>query len=202
MSKRVAYPYAGQTQRRFIEAVYRATIGKAAERVASGLCLLLCSYSKVDDSFTLGQLTNLAYPGKLDGIENAGGTTVYRNATKQTQRGLKALRDKGLITYEPAVGPNSCAWVSIEQHAPLGVERDPPYKPAKGDALGPLGGHSTGVNGDIARPPSEKSQKITKDSQVTNYQMWVDTDTIDANQERNLKGIQEARKNLPVNKSQ
>lgn len=202
MSKRVAYAYAGGTHRRFIEAVHRANLGKPADRVATGLCALLSSYSKVEDSFTLGQLTNLAYPGKLDGIENAGGTDAYKNATKQTQRGLKALRYSGLISYKSATGPSPAAWASIEKHAPVDIEKDPPYGQGRGDVLEPLGGRFASVNGDAVRPPSEKSQKITKDSQVPNYQMWVDTDTIDANQERNLKGIQEARKNLPVNKSQ
>lgn len=191
MNQRVAYTYAGATGRRFIEAVNRANIGKAGERVASALVALLSLYSKVSDRMTLGQLTEFAYPGSLDGHDGVNRLT-FRNATRQTSCGLAGLRNANLIDYQHATGRSPIAWVSIARHAPPDMDPDPPYA-TSGDRPGPLGAPSRARSGDTPRHPSEKAEKAPRGETRPPVPKWEPDPSTTVDAELNRTGIQKAR---------
>jgi hypothetical protein len=157
MGQRVPYAYAGVTTRRFIEAVTRANISKSAERVAFGLIAMLSTYSKVDDTMTISQIAEFAYPEILEGLDPQD-LAAFKNATRQTSRGLSNLYKNQLIDYRHATGTSPIAWVSIERHAPPDSDPTPRYA-ASGDKPGPLGRPTGIASGDTQRHPSEKTMK-------------------------------------------
>ena len=191
MNQRVAYTYAGVTGRRFIEAVNRANVSKAAGRVASALVALLSLYSKVSDRMTLSQLTEFAYPASLDGHDGVNQPT-FRNATRQTSRGLTGLRTANLIDYQHATGKSPIAWVSIAQHAPPNMDPDLPYA-TSGDRPGPLGAPSRARSGDTPRHPSEKAEKAPRGETRPPVPKWEPNPSTTSDTELNRTGIKEAR---------
>ena len=191
MNQRVAYTYAGVTGRRFIEAVNRADIGKAAGRVASALVALLSLYSKVSDRMTISQLTEFAYPASLDGHDGVN-QPAFRNATRQTSRGLTGLRNANLIDYQHATGKSPIAWVSIAQHAPPDMDPDPPYA-SSGDRPGPLGAPSRARSGDRGRHPSEKAEKAPRGETRPPVPKWEPDPSTTSDTELNLTGIKKSR---------
>ena len=194
MNQRVAYTYAGVTGRRFIEAVNRANVGKAAERVASALVALLSLYSRVSDRTTLSQIAKFAYPDSLDGHDGVNQLT-FRNATRQTSRGLANLRKADLIDYQHATGTSPNAWVSIARHAPPDMDPDPPHA-TSGDRPGPLGTPSRAHSGDTPRHPSEKAEEISRAMKRPPVPEWMPASTTPADQRLNLRGVSEARRAL------
>ncbi len=197
MDQRVSYKYAGVTGRRFIAAVNRANVGKAAERVAAALVALLTSYSKISDRMTLGQITEFAYPGSLDGHDGVNQTT-FHNATRQTRRGLADLRNANLIEYRPATGRSPIGWVSIAQHTPPNMDPDPPYA-TSGDRPGPLGAPSGARSGDTPRHPSEKAGKASIGDQRPRVPMWEPDRSVIPDVKLNTTGIRAARDRLRGN---
>ena len=182
------------TGRRFIETVNRANVSKAAERVASALVALLTSYSKISDRMTLGQITEFAYPASLDGHDGVNQTT-FRNATRQTSRGLADLRNANLIEYRPATGRSPIGWVSIAQHTPPNMDPDPPYA-TSGDRPGPLGAPSGARSGDTPRHPSEKAEKTPRGETRPSVPKWEPDPSRISDIELNRTGIKEARQTL------
>ena len=194
MDQRVSYKYAGVTGRQFIKTVNRANLGKAAERVASALVALLTSYSKISDRTTLSQITEFAYPASLDGRDGVN-QTAFRNATRQTSRGLADLRNANLIEYRHATGKSPIGWVSIAQHAPPDMDPDPPYA-TSGDRPGPLGAPSGVRSGDTPRHPSEKAEKTPKGETRPSVAKWEPDPSKISDTELNRTGIKEARQTL------
>ena len=191
MDQRVSYKYAGVTGRQFIKTVNRANVSKAAERVASALVALLTSYSKISDRMTLGQITEFAYPASLDGHDGVN-QTAFRNATRQTSRGLADLRNANLIEYRPATGRSPIGWVSIAQHTPPNMDPDPPYA-TSGDRPGPLGAPSGARSGDTPRHPSEKAEKTPRGETRPSVPKWEPDPSRISDTELNRTGIKEAR---------
>lgn len=191
MNQRVAYTYAGVTGRRFIEAVNRANVSKAAERVASALVALLSLFSRVSDRTTLSQIAEFAYPDSLDGHDGVNKLT-FRNATRQTSRGLADLRNANLIDYQHATGTSPNAWVSIARHAPPEMDPDPPYA-TSGDRPGPLGAPSRARSGDTPRHPSEKAEKAPRGETRPPVPDWEPDTSTTVDAELNRTGIQGAR---------
>ena len=191
MNQRVAYTYAGVTGRRFIEAVNRADIGKAAGRVASALVALLSLYSRVSDRMTLSQITEFAYPASLDGHDGVN-QPAFRNATRQTSRGLTGLRNANLIDYRPATGRSSIGWVSIARHAPPDMDPDLPYANS-GDRPGPLGAPSRARSGDTPRSPIQEGREGPRGETRPPVPKWEPDTSTASDTELNRTGIQEAR---------
>ena len=191
MAGRVKYAYAGVTHRRFVTAVNRANLGKAAERVAMAVVCLLSSYSKTEDQVTLSQVTELAYPCALDSADTYE-RRAFKNATRQTSRGLADLAKAGLITYRHATGTSPLAWVSITQHAPPDADPTPPYRPS-GDKPGALGTPAGARSGDIGRHLSEKAEKASIGDQRPRVPMYEPDDLVKADANLNTTSVNVAR---------
>jgi len=191
---RVNYAYAGVTHRRFITAVTRANLGKAAERVAMAIGCLLSSYSKTEDQMTLSQITKFAYPGALEGGDTYE-RDVFRNATRQTSRGLSVLEKAGLIAYNHAKGTSPRAWVSITQHAPPDSNPTPPYT-SSGDKPGLLGTPAGVRRGDTVHHPSEKTGKASIGDQRPRVPIWEPDESVISDVKLNTSGARAARDRL------
>ncbi len=197
MAGRVNYAYAGVTHRRFITAVTRANLGKAAERVAMAITCLLSSYSKTEDQVTLSQITELAYPCALEG-DDTYERNAFKNATRQTSRGLSDLSRAGLITYKHATGTSPMAWVSITQHAPPDSDPALPYA-SSGDKPGLLGAPAGVRRGDTVHHPSEKAGKTSIGDQRPRVPMWEPDRSVIPDVKLNTTGIKAARDKLRGN---
>jgi len=171
VGERVAYKYAGETHRRFIEAVERAQPDRWQRRVAFALAGLIFGYSKVEDTFTISQVAKLLIPDRLAALDPSD-YAAYRAATKPIGRALNDLARLGLISYQPARGSSPRAWVSMIMHAPEGVDSRPSYAREGSTNALPRGlNHSH--KGAAARPLSEKSEKSSK---TETYEQWESED--------------------------
>ena len=143
---------------------------------------------------SMSQIAQFAYPRALDDID-PDDPTAFRNATRQTSRGLSVLSKADLIDYQHAKGTSPIAWVSISKHAPLGMDPKPPYAPS-GDRPGLLGTPSGVRSGDRGRHRSEKTEKASKGEARPQVPMYEPDRSVTADRELNLSEIAKARNAL------
>ncbi len=140
---------------------------------------------------TLSQIAGIAYPCALEGSD-AYERPAFKNATRQTSRGLAALAKAGLITYKHATGTSPLARVSISQHAPPDSDPALPYAPS-GDNPGLLGAPAGARSGDIGRHLSEKAEKASIGDQRPRVPMYEPDDLVKADANLNTTSVNVAR---------